>query len=184
MIYYIADNHFGDARIMRLANRPFATVKDMDNAMISLWNRKVGDNDEVYIVGDFALDSQCAISSLKKLNGRKILIFGNHDMALNKEALRYFDRTATIDTIKDGPHSVTLCHYPLLSYENSIYDGYHVFGHIHNNPHDAATELIKTFPRHLHCGADVTGFTPQALHELIRSKKASVGIYRNNSPKT
>ena len=31
MIYYIADNHFGDEKIRQLARRPFPSVKDMDD---------------------------------------------------------------------------------------------------------------------------------------------------------
>lgn len=120
MIYYISDSHFGDERVMRLAKRPFHSVNDMDDTMISLWNKKVGGTDVVYVVGDFAINNQTAIKTLKQLNGQKILILGNHDACLSEQALQYFESTATICTIKDGVHSVTLCHYPLLSYENSI----------------------------------------------------------------
>ena len=136
MIFYIADNHFGDERVMRLAKRPFRSVNDMNDTMISLWNKKVGVADVVYVVGDFAIDSQVAIKTLEQLNGQKILIWGNHDVYLDEQAIQYFESTSTICTIKDGAYSVTLCHYPLLSYENSVYGGYHVFGHIHNNPQD------------------------------------------------
>ena len=87
-----------------------------------------------------------------------------------------FESTATICTIKDGVHSVTLCHYPLLSYENSIYNGYHVFGHIHNNPRDIATKIIPSLPRHLNCGADVIGFMPKTLQELIYLKEHTMHV--------
>ena len=176
MIYYIADNHFGDERIRQLARRPFPSVKDMDDTMIYLWNQRVSKKDKVYIVGDFAVDSQTAVKTLKELNGEKILILGNHDSVFDEKTLCYFDLTATICTIRDENHSVTLCHYPLLSYENSIYGGYHVFGHIHNNPHDIATKIIKHLPQHLHCGADVIGFTPKTLQELICLKNKAIGV--------
>ena len=176
MIYYISDSHFGDERVMRLAKRPFHSVNDMDDTMISLWNKQVGGTDVVYVVGDFAIDSQTAIKTLKQLNGQKILILGNHDACLNEQALQYFESTATICTIKDGVHSVTLCHYPLLSYENSIYNGYHVFGHIHNNPRDIATKIIPSLPRHLNCGADVIGFMPKTLQELIYLKEQTMHV--------
>ena len=70
-------------------------------------------------------------------------------------------------TITDGGYSVCLCHYPLLSYENSIYGGYHVFGHLHNNEDDPASVIMKSFPRSLPCGVDVNGFTPKTLAQLI-----------------
>lgn len=176
MIFYIADNHFGDERVMRLAKRPFRSVNDMDDTMISLWNKKVGVADVVYVVGDFAIDSQVAIKTLEQLNGQKILIWGNHDVYLDEQAIQYFESTSTICTIKDGAYSVTLCHYPLLSYENSVYGGYHVFGHIHNNPQDIATKIISSLPRHLNCGADVIGFMPKTLQELICIKEQAMSF--------
>ena len=168
MKYYIADTHFGDERVMRLAKRPFGTVAEMNDTMVALWNSKVNVNDEVYIVGDFAFDNESAIGALARLNGTKHLIVGNHDKALSKQTLQRFKTISTITTLKDGDLSVTLCHYPLLSYENSVYDGYHVFGHIHNNPQDIAQDMLPRLPRHLHCGADVIGFQPKTLKELIQ----------------
>lgn len=75
MIYYISDSHFGDERVMRLAKRPFHSVNDMDDTMISLWNKKVGGTDVVYVVGDFAINNQTAIKTLKQLNGQKYLFW-------------------------------------------------------------------------------------------------------------
>ena len=45
--YFIADTHFGDDNIRRYENRPFDTVKEMDNALIENWNRVVSNEDEV-----------------------------------------------------------------------------------------------------------------------------------------
>ncbi len=169
--YYISDNHFGDERVMRLANRPFSSVEEMNETMIYLWNQRVGADDEIYIVGDFALDERTAIKILPRLNGQKYLLKGNHDSGLSNRALKYFQSVNDIKTIRDNDISVTLCHYPLLSYENSVYNGYHVFGHIHNNPMDIATSIIPHLSRHLHCGADVIGFEPRTLDELIKIKE-------------
>lgn len=168
MKYYIADTHFCDERVMRLAKRPFSSVAEMNDAMTMLWNQKVSPQDEVYIIGDFALDDESAVAMLERLNGTKHLIVGNHDKCLTKQTLNCFKSVSEITTFTDGDLSVTLCHYPLLSYENSIYNGYHIFGHIHNNPQDIASAIIPYLPRHLHCGADVIGFQPKTLEELLQ----------------
>lgn len=34
MIYYIADTHFGDERIMKLSKRPFSDVDEMNKVLI------------------------------------------------------------------------------------------------------------------------------------------------------
>ena len=52
MIYFTADTHFDHANIIRFCNRPFATVGEMNEALIANWNRKVHGNDTVYILGD------------------------------------------------------------------------------------------------------------------------------------
>ncbi len=47
MNYYIADTHFGHNNILRLSNRPFNTVEEMDKVIIDNWNSRVTDNDDV-----------------------------------------------------------------------------------------------------------------------------------------
>ena len=170
MIYYIADTHFGDERVMRLARRPFDTVNQMNTTLILNWNNKVSATDDVYIIGDFAVSDEVAINMLKQLNGRKHLVLGNHDSVLFT-AIAMFEEVSTINKIDDNGRSVVLCHYPLMSYENSIYGGYHVFGHIHNNEADIATKLQAYIPNSLHAGIDIIGFEPQTLDELIKTKE-------------
>ena len=132
----------------------------------------VRDDDDVYIVGDFALSDEIAVRMLGRLRGRKHLILGNHDAILSHATQMMMD-TAVIKKITDGERSVVLCHYPLLSFENSIYGGYQVFGHIHNNENDVAARLQHYLPNSLHAGADVVGFAPQTLDELIKRKEKS-----------
>ena len=50
MIYYTADLHLHYAPL--LAGRPFATVAEMDEALIRNWNNVVTEADTVYLVGD------------------------------------------------------------------------------------------------------------------------------------
>ncbi len=170
MVYYIGDTHFGDNRIMKLADRPYSSAAEMDNDMIRKWNLRVKAGDTVYVLGDFAFDDTSA-QVIEKLQGRKVLLLGNHDEALTLATLRKFDCVKTIDTVNDCKRSVCLCHYPLLSYNNSVYGGYHVFGHIHNNPNDKAFYLQRQLPNSFNCGADVVGFTPRTLDELIAFRK-------------
>ena len=175
MIYYIADTHFGDERVRSLAGRPFASVEEMDKKLCDMWNKKVRENDTVYIVGDFAFDDITVKKTLSLLNGHKHLILGNHDR-LSIKSLNLFESVNQIVTISDDGRSVCLCHYPLLSYENSIYGGYHIFGHIHNNEADVAFDIVKNIPHIYNCGVDVNGFEPISLDELIRSNECSPSI--------
>lgn len=95
MNYYIADLHFGHKNVISLDGLPFASVDDMDSAIIERWNEKVQDTEDVYILGDF-----CHMSErpeqwyLRQLKGKKHLIIGNHDRSLlrNKEAMAFLSR--------------------------------------------------------------------------------------------
>ena len=51
---YTADHHFGHESIIRNARRPFRDTAHMDAALIeALWQR-VGPEDDLWIIGDFA----------------------------------------------------------------------------------------------------------------------------------
>ena len=53
MDYFIADLHFGHKNIIKLCDRPFSSIEEMDEEFISTWNAKVKKKaDTVYIVGD------------------------------------------------------------------------------------------------------------------------------------
>ena len=82
MIYYTSDLHLCHENIIRLCNRPYKTIEEMNEDLINRWNKKVKPNDVVYVLGDFFFkqqDSKYVSSVLKRLNGEKILIKGNHD---------------------------------------------------------------------------------------------------------
>src|ERR671929_1176204 len=54
-VWFTADTHFGHAGALGRFRRPFASVQDMDEAMIRRWNETVGPEDDVWHLGDFAL---------------------------------------------------------------------------------------------------------------------------------
>jgi len=75
-----SDWHFGHANVIRYCNRPFASVEEMDEKLIESWNEYIQPTDRVFFLGDLAFKGKQYKSALiPKLNGRKILIKGNHD---------------------------------------------------------------------------------------------------------
>ena len=51
--WYIADTHFGHCNVIRFDGRPFGDVEEMDRVLMENWNARVGDGDDVYVLGDF-----------------------------------------------------------------------------------------------------------------------------------
>src|SRR5258708_2256313 len=85
--YFTSYNHWSHSKVIGYANRPFANVDEMDEAMITNWNSRVRPGDLVYHCGDFALCSADKATRIaRRLNGNKYIVFGNHDRAIRKDA--------------------------------------------------------------------------------------------------
>lgn len=90
MMYVTSDTHFFDEHLLgidKFAPRPFENVYSMNNTIIQNWNNVVNDDDLVFHLGDIAvnytkparLGDEQVFDILKSLNGRLVLIKGNHD---------------------------------------------------------------------------------------------------------
>lgn len=94
--YYTSDMHYGHERIIELCNRPFADLDEMHDAMIYNWNTLVRPTDVVVVLGDVAIGRR-GLEQVRRLNGRKILVPGNHDSCWSyhkrwrRETERYVD---------------------------------------------------------------------------------------------
>jgi calcineurin-like phosphoesterase family protein len=82
----------------------------MHIGLINNWNSVVSANDEVFILGDFSFRGVTRTNLiLSQLNGRKILIQGNHDSGCKNSSFdeKYFNLTLDL-----GGHTVELSHFP------------------------------------------------------------------------
>jgi calcineurin-like phosphoesterase family protein len=169
-IFYIADTHFGHANILRLNNRPFYSVEEMDRVMIENWNARVGKEDIVYIIGDFAFRSAVNPTEIiKRLNGRKVLIQGNHDWKSLKDPAfrRCFEEICDRKTIQDNNRKVVMDHFPLIEWDGYIKGRYLVSGHIHNNITNNASKCMRMLDNAVNAGVDINDFMPVTLDEMI-----------------
>ena len=129
MEFIIADFHFGHDGILRHCNRPFATVEEMDEAIIENANAVVGKKDTLRIIGDFAFQDHAKY--LSRLNGKKILITGNHDK-MSQEVMKNFTDVRDFDYRKIEGKWIFFSHYPMRTWQNSHFGSWHLFGHVHN----------------------------------------------------
>lgn len=139
-IFFIADTHFGHEKIIKLCNRPFENLQDMQNQLIQKWNNKVSNEDTVYILGDFCfkMSKQDAVQILNMLNGKKVLIKGNHDKYVGQRDFdECFEKICDIIQINENKLQMVLCHYPIIDYAGMYYGAKMIYGHIHNKyiPH-------------------------------------------------
>lgn len=172
MIYYTSDLHLCHENIIRLCNRPYKTIEEMNEDLINRWNKKVKPNDVVYVLGDFFFkqqDSKYVSSVLKRLNGEKILIKGNHDQFLKTlgNIYYYFKEVTDYKRIQDNGKQVILFHYPIEEWDGYFRGSYHLYGHVHNS--DNGTVSVKK--NRFNVGVDVNDFEPKTLDELIERNK-------------
>jgi calcineurin-like phosphoesterase family protein len=179
MIYFIADPHFGHENILKLTGRPFASIEEMNEAMIAAWNERVTGTDTVYIVGDLFFRCADPEAILRRLKGRKRLIVGNHDSSwMDKVDLnRYFVSVDDLLVTTDGTRQLTLCHYPLLSWKHQL-KSYMIHGHIHTKTDDDFFPLIAARERILNAGADINGLRPVTFEELVANNEAFKARWR------
>lgn len=127
--FVIADTHFGHANIIAYCNRPFRSVEEMNSRIIKEWNDCVSNNDTVFMLGDFAFGKNLVAELVPKLNGKKILIKGNHDTYSND-----FYRQCGFKEVSEYPilfGFYLMSHEPLQLSETTPY--FNFYGHVHND---------------------------------------------------
>lgn len=186
MNYYISDLHLGQENIMHLEGRPFPDVEAMDGRMIENWNSRVGDDDWVYILGDFIwLDEEYWADYLRKLHGHKVLIKGNHDPEYFSSATAaFFDEITDFKEVEDGGRLVIMCHYPMPFHKQDYRENiWMLYGHVHDtreygfmkrlraelkatrvNPWRALGNFVN-----VGCMMPWMDYTPRTLDEIIKN---------------
>lgn len=153
--FFIADCHFGHEKIINMCKRPFENAQEMEKELINKWNNKVSNEDTVYILGDFCFKTskQDAIKILKQLNGKKVLIKGNHDRYVGQRDFdECFEGIYDIKQVNEDKEQIILCHYPIIDYPGMYYGAKMIYGHVHNkyvphrNMYCASVECINYEP--------------------------------------
>lgn len=130
MNYCIADTHFGHENVIRYDRRPFGSIDDMNREIVKRWNDTVSSEDNVYVLGDFALKNSVGLDIISNLKGRKFLVEGNHDR-LSDELKMKFDWVRDIAVVNDNGVKVVLCHYPMAHWIHQYRGAVHLYGHVH-----------------------------------------------------
>ncbi len=158
MIYFTSDTHLGDHRTLNIHKRPFASVAEMDAALVKGWNAVVGAGDDVWHLGDFARKAGDVPGLLERLNGNKHLVRGNNDPSGTSEAAGWASVQDYAELELDG-RLLVLCHYPFRSWNGQHRKSLNLHGHSHGK--------LKPMPRQFDVGVDAHVFQPVTLAELL-----------------
>lgn len=169
MIYFISDLHFNHKNIIKYEKeaRPFDTAEEMNEALIKNWNDTVTGADTVYVLGDVFMGGkqESLHEIMRRLNGRKILIRGNHDTNNYVKAMMpYLDGVYDMFNLKHNKQLYVLCHYPLREWHSKEHGAIHLYGHVHSNEHRNG-EITEG--RAYHVGVDTNQLRPVSIVEIM-----------------
>ena len=169
-IWLISDTHFGHANIIKYCDRPFSSLKEMDDTLVDNWNSCIKEQDKVYHLGDVYFgnkkDDNYWDWFFSRLNGKKRLILGNHDSGKNKMLLKHFQKIYVSRAFRDW--GMVLTHIPVHPSSRNFKKGLlvNVHGHIHQKespkgPYfNVCVEKMEYKPIHI-----------ENVKQLIKNKK-------------
>lgn len=169
-IYFTSDTHYYHANIIKYCNRPFTDRLHMNEVLIERWNERVKPEDTVYHLGDVGFCKDVELYKiLSQLNGKKILIIGNHDRVIQKHRASLFngefeaihDKWMFHDPSLSKHQNVLLCHYPKYDAEFLRRGGWMLHGHNHGMGHPKPYRMLDV-------GVDVHDFRPISLEEVAQ----------------
>lgn len=168
-----ADTHFGDPDAIARFDRPFATAREMDDALLDAINRRVARGDALLHLGDVFGDLDWERRSVRR-DAKRImerircrhvrLVQGNQDPE-SRWFRRLFRSAEDIRSFRvAGPGTdvrlrVTCHHYPLRQWRGMWNGALHLHGHAHGS--------IEELGRSIDVGVDCWGFAPVPLEHLV-----------------
>lgn len=147
--FFTSDQHFGHKNICRFADRPFNSIEEMNEALIEEHNAVVKPTDTVWYLGDFAfMPANETKRILRRLNGNKSLILGNHDKNFNRKS-REFIGSGLLNAIYHyreiyvEKQSIVLFHYGMRVWNKHHHGAWLLYGHSHGSlpPHGLSVDV-------------------------------------------
>lgn len=185
---FYSDPHFGHKNIIGFCQRPFKNLTEMHEALVDNYNSVITRGMTVLWCGDafFRCDANEAHHWLKQLNGRKVIVKGNHDPS-DAVLLGIGFRFVTHEMVLSiTGKTCRVSHYPYAFTEEERQarieegllvddrymsrrprrrsDEYLIHGHTHSN--------VKKDGRAIHVGVDAWDYAPATydeVGELLRS---------------
>ena len=170
-IWFTSDTHFYHQNIIKYCDRPYKYAEEMTESLIKIWNETVGDNDDVYHLGDFAFcGPDKAEGVICRLKGRKHLLRGNHDhknvLKKLEPHLAWIKDTYMLKVQDPQPQFgsktqlIWLSHYAHRVWPQEHYGTYMLYGHSHGTLKDDSDTLS------IDVGVDCFNYRPVSYEEV------------------
>lgn len=116
--FFTSDLHFCHNKPFLYEPRGFSSIEEMNEQIIKNINEVVDGEDDLYILGDcFLNDNEKGVEYMRRLPGRKHIIWGNHDTDTRKDLMikEGFICHGYADIIKINGYHFYLSHYPTIT---------------------------------------------------------------------
>ena len=118
-IFFTSDIHFCHDRAFIYEPRGFKSVHEMNEQIIKNFNEVMDWEDTIYILGDcFLNNNEEGMKLLKRIPGRKFIVFGNHDTDNRQEMMFVEPQLYPIgfaNVMKYNGYHFYLSHYPTIT---------------------------------------------------------------------
>lgn len=182
--FFFTDPHFHHRNILtfrdqqgKLIRPEFTTVEEMNRQIVDQWNSAITPDDRVYLLGDVAMSTSAwAFEIVGELNGRKILIKGNHDNAKLAIYSRYFaDIRSEIQMKMPEGDRVLFTHRPITLPDLGVSEeeAYALVFNVHGHTHQRSLSDC----RYINICPEIIGYTPiewGTLQKEIRLRKVAL----------
>lgn len=169
-VFLISDHHFYHERILEFARPQFSSVEEMNEHIVDRHNRTIKKRDTVWFLGDVCFGHVRNLQIIKRLNGTKNLIMGNHDGYGIRAYCALFNK---IEAAKkyDG---FAWTHIPIHPDQFFRWKG-NIHGHLHDKivtvtqPVETGIGMLsEEMPdeRYFNVSCEQLGFTPIAWEEI------------------
>ena len=179
-VFLVSDTHFGHTGVCRFVRndgvtklRPWDTAEEMDEFMVKAWNERVRPTDKVYHLGDVVINRK-ALGIMRRLNGDKVLIRGNHDIFRDTDYREHFRELRAYHVM----NGMILSHIPIHS-ESLGRFGVNIHGHLHANRvmlpgfNGKITDIVDV---RYHCVCvEQTDFAPILFEDVVKRIEAEGG---------
>jgi len=178
-VFLYSDPHFGHQGVCRFLRsdgtklRPWDTAEEMDEHLVKVYNERVKPNDKIYFLGDVVINRK-ALGIMRRLNGDKVLIRGNHDIFPDVEYREHFRELRAYHVM----NGMILSHIPIHP-ESLGRFGTNIHGHLHANRvmlpgfNGKITDIVDV---RYHCVCvEQTDFAPILFEDVIKRIEAEGG---------
>jgi len=180
--FFTSDWHIGHDNCLVYDNRPFKNIDDMHESLIRRYNSIVPKSGICYFLGDMGNRTEDIRKVMDRLNGTKVLLWGNHDKGINTMYNCGFDVVLMSATILIHKTLVTMSHCPLRGIKRE--DTSHIKSSVNENWHGESREknnrcsVDDNGQYHLH--GHIHSRKDKATSVKILGKQMDVGVAANN----